>query len=130
MTVADRIKQRREELQLSQNDLAKRMGYTGKSSVSKIEHAGNEISLKTITKCAEALHTTTSYLMGWDENPVPVQVDFMIPGITEEEHALIEMYRSLDKDSRQNVSDMINRLYLYAKKLNELQKGGGDNGKH
>ena len=37
MTVGERIKQVREEKQLSQEALAKKMGYAGKTSISKIE---------------------------------------------------------------------------------------------
>ena len=69
MTVADRIRQRREELNLTQEELAARMGLKGKSSVSKIESSGNAVTLKNISKCAQALSTTTNYLMGWYDNP-------------------------------------------------------------
>lgn len=69
MTVADRIKQRREELNLTQEELAARMGLKGKSSISKIESSGNAVTLKNISKCAQALNTTTNYLMGWYDNP-------------------------------------------------------------
>lgn len=67
MTVADRIKQRRIELGLSQTDLAKRMGYSDKTSISKIENSENDISIKKITRVASALNTTASYLLGWKE---------------------------------------------------------------
>ena len=41
MTVADRIKMRRLELEWSQEELAKRAGYYGKPTISKYENAGN-----------------------------------------------------------------------------------------
>lgn len=66
MTVADRIRITREEKGLTQEQLALRMGYTGKSSVSKIEISGNDITLKKVSRVAEALGVTPSYLMGWE----------------------------------------------------------------
>lgn len=67
MTVGERIKQKRIQLELSQTELAKRAGYTDKTSISKIEHAGNDVSLKQVGRVAEALGTTFQFLMGWEE---------------------------------------------------------------
>lgn len=66
MTVADRIRARREELKMSQEELAKKLGCKDKSSVSKIEKSGDNITLKNISRFANALNVTTNYLMGWD----------------------------------------------------------------
>ena len=66
MTVADRIKMRRLELEWSQEELAKRAGYYGKPTISKYENAGNDISMKQVAKMAKALGVTTAYLMGWE----------------------------------------------------------------
>lgn len=67
MTVADRIKFRREELNITQEELAKRLGLKGKSSVCKIESSGDNISTKSIRKYAKALDVTIAYLMGWEQ---------------------------------------------------------------
>lgn len=67
MTVADRIRLLRERKGLRQEQLASMMGYTNKSSISKIESSGDKISLKTISRIADALDTTSSYLLGWNE---------------------------------------------------------------
>ena len=66
MTVADRIKALRIEKDITQTELAKRLGNKDKSTISKIESKGNDISLKDINRIAEALGTTPAYLMGWD----------------------------------------------------------------
>ena len=130
-TQGERLREILNTYNLSQIELAKRLDIP-KASLSMYVSDKRKMKQNRITQLAEMFNLNEAWIMGYDVpmRKQPVQVDFMIPGITEEEHALIEMYRSLDKDSRQNVSDMINRLYLYAKKLNELQKGGGDNGKH
>ena len=73
MTIADRIRLRREELSLTQEELSVRCGYSTKSSITKIEKSGNNITLKKIKRVAEALGVTPSYLMGW-ENEIPPTV--------------------------------------------------------
>nr|DAU37956.1 MAG TPA: LexA repressor [Caudoviricetes sp.] len=66
---------RREELGLSQEALAKRMGYKSKSSINKIEMGINDIPQSKVLAFARALNTTTAYLMGDDDsreaNPIP-----------------------------------------------------------
>lgn len=73
--IYQRIKMRREELGLSQEALAKRMGYKSKSSINKIEMGINDIPQSKVLAFARALNTTTAYLMGDDDsreaNPIP-----------------------------------------------------------
>lgn len=66
MTVGQRIKSRRIDLQLSQEDLAKMVGYKSRSSIQKIESARN-LPLPKVEKMANALGCTPSYLMGWED---------------------------------------------------------------
>lgn len=75
MTVADRIRDLREKNNMTQEELAQKLGYTGKSSVSKIETSGNDITLKKISKIAPALHTSEAYLMGWTNDPNPILIE-------------------------------------------------------
>lgn len=75
MTIADRIKNRREELGLTQTDLAHKIGLKGKSSIAEIESRENRITLKTISKIAEALDCTETYLMGYIDTPMPIKKD-------------------------------------------------------
>lgn len=69
MTVADRIIKRRKELDITQDDLAKMLGLSGRSSINKIEKAGNDIPLKNIRRIAKALNCSEEYLMGYDDKP-------------------------------------------------------------
>ena len=66
MTIADRIKNKRLEKSWSQTDLAVKAGYYDKTTVSKIEHSGNDISMKQVKRIAAALNVTPEYLMGWE----------------------------------------------------------------
>ena len=69
--IYSRIRKRREELGLSQEELAKRMGYKSKSSINKIEMGINDIPQSKVVAFAQALNTTTAYLMGNDTDQKP-----------------------------------------------------------
>ena len=71
MDVGERIKHIREEKGISQEELATKMGLKDKSSVCKIEKAGDNISTKSIVKYANALGVTPALLMGWEEHIIP-----------------------------------------------------------
>lgn len=70
-TLYDRIKSRRTELGLTVEELAHKMGYKDKSSISKIENGKADIPQSKIAAFADALETTTAYLMGWEEQSTP-----------------------------------------------------------
>ena len=72
MTVGERIREKRIELGWSQQDLAKAAGYSDKTAISKIEHAGNEITLKQVKRIAKAMKVDPEELMGWPENRIDV----------------------------------------------------------
>ena len=65
-TVGERIKEKRIELGWSQQELAKKAGYSDKTAISKIEHAGNDITLKQVKRLAKALNADPMELMGWE----------------------------------------------------------------
>lgn len=67
-TIGNRIRKRREELGLSQDELGKRIGYKSRSSINKIELGHRNLTQSKIKAIADALETTPSYIMGWDEN--------------------------------------------------------------
>lgn len=70
-----RIQRRRVELQMSQEELAYKLGYRNRSTIAKIEKGVNDISQSKIAAFAEALHTTPSYLMGWTDDPYDYDLD-------------------------------------------------------
>lgn len=67
-TIGNRIRKRREELGLSQDELGKRIGYKSRSSINKIELGHRNLTQSKIKAIADALETTPSYIMGWEEN--------------------------------------------------------------
>lgn len=67
MEVGERIRIRREQLNMTQSELAQKVGYTSRSSVAKVESNANGMVQSKLTVFAEALQTTPAYLLGWDE---------------------------------------------------------------
>lgn len=67
------IKRLREEKGLSQDALAKLTGYTDRSSITKIEKGQVDLQQSKIELFAKALGTTSSRLVGWDNNVGPIK---------------------------------------------------------
>lgn len=66
-SLSDKVKKRRLELGLTQEELAKRMGYSSRVSINKIEN-GRQVSQKIIIRLAKALNVPVTYLMDLDES--------------------------------------------------------------
>lgn len=71
MNIFERIKRLRIEKGLSQEELAKKVGYTHRSSIGKVETGLVDLSQSKIEAFANALGVTESYLLGFDDNSVP-----------------------------------------------------------
>ena len=67
MTVGERIAARRKDLNMTQEELAKKLGYKSRSSVNKIELEWSNVPLAKIQKVAAALDCDAAYLMGWQD---------------------------------------------------------------
>ena len=61
------IRNRRKELGMSQEELAKKVGYTSRSTIARIEKGEIDLSRSKIIAIAKALKTTPSDLMGRSE---------------------------------------------------------------
>lgn len=68
MTLGDRIRLRREELRMSQEELATRLGYKSRSTIAKIESGENDLTQSKIVAFAEALNTTVRWLLDYDDS--------------------------------------------------------------
>ena len=66
-SIGERIKKRREELNMTQAELAHILGYKSPASITKMELGERGLPQKKIKQLAEALHTTPEYIMGWEE---------------------------------------------------------------
>lgn len=111
MKIGDRIKQRRELLGMSQEELAIRLGYKSRSSINKIERDASGLPQSKILAIATALGTTPDYLLGWEDDSLHLVISSSDPQITE----LLEYARQLNAQG-------LERLCSYAEDLCESQK--------
>lgn len=113
MDLGNRVRKRREELNMSQEDLSLKMGYKSRSSINKIEN-GRAVTQKIILRLAESLKTTPAFLMGWEEEDIAIADEMqrdvdeyydnifleMSRFIPEEEMELIKRYRAADETTK------------------------------
>ena len=69
MSIGDRIRAKRIEIGMSQEELAKKLGYKSRSSINKIELGARNLTQSKIKAIADALETTPAHLMGWEDPP-------------------------------------------------------------
>ncbi|MBU5469164.1 helix-turn-helix domain-containing protein [Falcatimonas sp. MSJ-15] len=74
--IGKRIRLKREELNMTQEELASRLGYKSKTTIAKIENGTNDIVQSKVAAFADVLNTTPAYLMGWTEEPNMQEVTF------------------------------------------------------
>lgn len=74
MNIGERVKEARIRKGLTQEELAKLLGYKSKSSVAHIEN-GRDIPRTVVVKLAEILNTTPAYLMGWEDDPTDYEIE-------------------------------------------------------
>lgn len=116
MKIGKRIKLRREELNITQDELAKALGYKSRSSVNKIELGENELTQKKIAILSEILNTTPSYIMGWqDETNATASDDLAVNKLSKNEKELIENYNKLNEEGQE-------RLLVTSKELTDMDK--------
>lgn len=66
MTIADRIKHIRTQKKITQQQLADMCGYANKGNISRIEHSGDDVTVKQVKRIAEKLNVSVAYLMGYE----------------------------------------------------------------
>ena len=127
MTIGERIREKRESLGMTQEELAIKLGYAGRSSVNKVENS-KEVSMKKIKKYAEALNTSVAYLMGWEEPVVDFYVkegnaEFLIEVTKKSKDKdfvdRMTKYMSLMNDNKKSVDDMIDFMYSKEQKKDD-----------
>ena len=107
MTVGEKIKEVRELKGMSQEELAKKMGYKDRSSISKIEKDNDDnISLNTVQKAADALGCSPLYLMSWDDdNTIEMEKQR-----SERLDKFVELYSQLNESDQNLIDGMLKSL--------------------
>lgn len=114
MEMSQKIKSMREEKGMTLEELGKQVGV-GKSTVRKWENGIiSNMRRDNISKLADALGCSPSYLMGWDENLNKNNADLM-PDILSDSELMehIKMLLRLNDEHRRAIYD--NTIYWYEK---------------
>ena len=108
------IRSRRIELDMTQEELANKLGYKSKSTINKIELGINDIPQSKIVQFANALDTTPSVLMGWVEVTPETQknndtmADIIVRMRTDVDFlSVVELLNNLDSDQLASVKQML-----------------------
>lgn len=114
--IGKRIKERRLELGLSQDELAKRIGLKSKSTICKIERGEDNLTSPTLQKYATALNTTSIYLMyGKQEHSIDteeakaIRDSYINDTLSIEDRELLDLYHSATPEDRQIVDLALKR---------------------
>ena len=110
------IKRKRLELNMSQEELAQKVGYTSRSTIARIEKGEIDISRDKIFAFAEALKTAPSELMGLSGcEESELQVDHITLDVASELSEDAELFAVVEKASKDN--NYKQRLLAIAKLL-------------
>lgn len=99
MSIGDKIRLRREQLGLSQTELAKRIGVT-QGSIGNYENGVSNPKMELLPKLFEALNTDANYLFG--DTVSLHKMEF-----TYSETIMIQKYRVLDSYGKRAVDDLL-----------------------
>lgn len=101
--LGEKVKKRRQELGLTQTELAIMIGYSHPSSIQKLEAGERGIPASVIDSLAKALYVPSSFFYG---NDAPED-----NGLTKDMNELIGLFRLLDKYERAIVIDAAKSVY-------------------
>ena len=109
-SVGQRIKARRTELQMSQRELASRMGYTDHTTITRIESGKVDPPQSRIAQFAKVLGVTPGHLMGWDAEPEELGAMAATLLTAPETTAMLQEYMSLSESDKFMVRTLVASL--------------------
>ena len=118
--IGKRIRIKREELGITQEELAKLLGYKNKSTIAKIENGTNDITQSKVVDFAHVLHTTVAYLMGWADESATA--DNLMAAYESSIHSndqlnrIIKYYKEMNQPDREMLENMAKRFAEAASK--------------
>ena len=95
---------------MSQDELARRLGYKSRSSINKIEKDASGLPQTKIAAIASALQTTPAYIMGWEEvqKNNDVLSDIIIKLRSDKDLlSLVESLSELDNEKINSIKQMV-----------------------
>jgi transcriptional regulator with XRE-family HTH domain len=117
MGLKENIKNRRLELNLTLEDVSKRLSIS-KPTLQRYESGViSNIPSDKIEKLAVILETTPSILMGWDENKIKTHLQ-----LSEELECLLKKYNSLDNLGKHTVNTVLEMEFNRCSQLNNQDR--------
>lgn len=124
--IAQKIKERREYLNLSQEDLANKLGYKSRSSINKIEMGLSDIPFSKIKDFAKALETTPAHLMGWTEEEERINLLNKREKLQYDElmkqNAMFFNDENISEEDKAKLLDAMQEAFFTVKLLNKRKK--------
>ena len=125
MSIGQRIKQQRELLGFSQEELAQKLGYKSRSTINKIESGINDISQSKVVEFAHALQTTPAYLMGWEGSSTQEQeTNADSETIVYGPKSIAEKIKKVAKERKIPLKSVLENCGLSKNTLSSMQSGG------
>ena len=113
MSIGEKIRLRREQLGMSQTELARLSGYKTRSAINKIENDGRNVSQEKINAIARALRVTPSYLMGWEEEEfIDNGYPRLLAELTAMQEETLEIFFSLNATNQQVLHNVAHSLLV------------------
>ncbi len=128
MKLYENIRNLRKENKWSQDELAKKMGYTDRSMIAKIEAGNVDLAESKIMAFAKVFDIDPQILMGWNDQPAAPASDPVAPvQLRSDESELLDKYNMLNDLGRNKAYDYVSDLTeneKYIQGLEELNKAG------
>ena len=90
--LSEKIRSRRKELKMSQEELASLVGYTDRSIISRIEKGLIDLTESKIMAIVKALNVTPEILVGWENKK---EENNIFSQLTDEELAKLEKFKNM-----------------------------------
>lgn len=110
MTFGKIVRKYRKELDMTQGELAKKLGYADHTAISQIERGIKDIPRPKVTKFAEVLEIDPAILLDALDSKITKAKKYQNSILSEDEQNIIDIYRNLSND---NKVQLINILYSF-----------------
>ena len=105
----ERIKELRENLRLSQQDVAERIG-TSQRNIGRWENAENDISSYFLIKLADFFGCTIDYLVGREDDFGNVTAGAPSSDLSEDEKKVLSLFKRMPEARQRTVLDLLEGL--------------------
>lgn len=104
----------RKKLGWTQEELARRVGYSSKTTINKIELGSRDLPQKKIKAFADALGVTPAYLMGWEWEQEPEDLADVTAQVLQDPDLLkmVEQYLCLSEGDQYVARVTVASLYM------------------